>query len=48
LCTADLLSQTNERPVARQLLYSILNYMNSSNFTPEHELPSEFLKAIEQ
>lgn len=32
--TFDILSDLDERPVARQLKYSILNYMKSSEFNP--------------
>ena len=32
--TFDILSDLDERPVARQLKYSILNYMNSPEFNP--------------
>ncbi|MFV0470483.1 MAG: sugar-binding domain-containing protein [Paludibacteraceae bacterium] len=35
VCSADLRSKLDERPVAKQLLYSILNYMNSDIFFPE-------------
>ena len=36
VCTFDILSDPEERPVARQLLRSILQYMNSADFTPEN------------
>ena len=35
ICTLDILSDLDKRPVARQLKYSILNYMNSSEFSPQ-------------
>jgi hypothetical protein len=38
ICTLDILSDLDKRPVARQLKYSILNYMNSSEFLPQ-EVP---------
>lgn len=34
LATFDLQTALDKRPVARQMLYSILNYMNSEEFTP--------------
>lgn len=38
VCMLDILSDPEKRIVARQLKYSILNYMNSSDFHPE-EVP---------
>jgi len=38
VCSADIRTDWNDRPVARQLYYSILNYMNSHLFVPEHSL----------
>ena len=38
VCSADLNSDMENRPVARQLYYSIINYMNSHLFLPEHNL----------
>lgn len=38
VCMLDILSNLETRPVARQLKYSILNYMNSSAFQPQ-EVP---------
>jgi len=46
VCTADLLSEQETRPVARQLYHSILNYMNSSAFVPRNELDVEFVNSI--
>ena len=34
LATFDLQTTLDKRPVARQMLYSILNYMNSEEFAP--------------
>ncbi len=34
-CSMDLSTDISNRPVARQLLYSLLNYMNSESFKPE-------------
>lgn len=33
-CTMDLSTDLNDRPVANQLLYSLLNYMNGEQFDP--------------
>lgn len=38
ICSADLSSNLNERLVARQLRYSLLNYMNSTAFNPSEKL----------
>ncbi len=38
VCSADLRSEPENRPVARQLYYSILKYMNSHLFFPEFSL----------
>ena len=35
VCSADLQNNLQNRPVARQLLISIVNYMNSNKFRPE-------------
>jgi hypothetical protein len=35
VCSADLQNNLKTRPVARQLLISIFNYMNSNKFRPE-------------
>jgi hypothetical protein len=41
----DVTSDLEKRPVARQLLYSLLSYMNGSAFAPQHELrPDELAK----
>ncbi|MCD7962479.1 MAG: beta-glucuronidase [Rikenellaceae bacterium] len=41
VCTADLQSNPEERIVARQLLESILKYMNSDRFRPEYSVSTE-------
>ncbi|UFH55873.1 glycoside hydrolase family 2 protein [Spirosoma sp. KNUC1025] len=38
VCTVDLENELTKRPVARQLKYSLLRYMNSSKFNPNQEL----------
>ena len=35
VCSIDLRSNLDARPVARQMLYSLLRYMESDNFNPE-------------
>lgn len=34
----DLTSDIEKRPVAKQLLHSLLNYMNGTSFNPKHEI----------
>jgi len=41
VCSIDLHSGMEERPVSRQLLHSILQYMNSTDFNPEVEIGPE-------
>lgn len=38
VCSADLRSDLQNKPVARQLYYSIVQYMNSHKFNPEQTL----------
>ena len=42
ICAIDLLN-LQDKPEARQLYYSILNYVKSDKFSPEKELPREIL-----
>ena len=44
VCSMDLIQNMDKRPVARQLLHSLLNYMNSSRFKP---VPLENLDGLE-
>ena len=45
ICAIDLLN-LQDKPEARQLYYSILNYVNSEDFIPEEELEKDFLHKI--
>ena len=38
VCSIDLKTISDDRPVSRQLLNSVNNYMNSNNFNPSVEL----------
>ena len=38
VCSIDLKDRIDERPVSKQLLLSLLNYMNSESFNPEIEV----------
>ncbi len=46
VCSADLKSDLDNRPVARQLYYSIVNYMNSHLFLPEHSLDLSIIEDL--
>lgn len=46
LCTIDLINNMEKRPVARQLLYSIKKYVNSSNFIPEETLSFDMIDVL--
>ena len=45
ICAIDLLN-LQDRPEARQLYYSILNYVKSEKFSPDIELSGEVLSKI--
>jgi hypothetical protein len=45
ICAIDLLN-LQDKPEARQLYYSILNYVKSDKFSPETELDKDFLHKI--
>lgn len=38
VCSADITTEPNKRIVARQLYYSIINYMNTIHFVPENSV----------
>lgn len=46
LCSIDLNSNMEERPVARQLKYSLLKYMASDAFQPKDSVNFEIVKGI--
>jgi len=46
VCSADLTNNTNKRIVARQLLYSIIKYMNSEKFNPEFNVEYKKIEEI--
>ena len=45
ICAIDLLN-LQDKPEARQLYYSMLNYVKSENFSPEMELEKDVLGKI--
>jgi hypothetical protein len=44
VCGADLLSGSNSRPEARQLLYSLTNYMAGNSFNPAKAIDLKEIK----
>lgn len=46
VCSIDLRSNLTNRPVARQMLQSLLSYMDSSAFTPRLSTDSEHIKSL--
>ncbi|MCM0649356.1 glycoside hydrolase family 2 [Clostridium swellfunianum] len=46
MCSIDLNSNIDERPVARQFLYNLFRYMESVDFSPKNHIEIEQLKAI--
>lgn len=46
VCSYDLTTNIENRPVARQLYYSLVNYMHSIHFVPEHKLPLSLLEDL--
>ncbi len=46
ICSIDIANDLDNRPVARQLKYSLLKYMNSDKFTPAVDISTDSLKAL--
>ena len=46
VCSIDLKDKIDERPVSKQLLVSILNYMNSKSFNPQNEVDIRNVKGL--
>ncbi len=46
VCSADLQSNINERPAARQLLYSLTKYMLSDQFNPEYKIGYSIIEEL--
>lgn len=46
VCSFDLKNDLDQRPVARQLYYSIVNYMNSIHFEPEHAIDLSLIEDL--
>jgi len=46
VCSIDLKTKIDERPVSKQLLLSLLDYMNSNSFNPDCELPITQVRSL--
>ena len=46
VCSSDLARDLNTRPVARQLRYSLLKYMESDKFNPQEEVAFKQIKQV--
>ncbi|MHC4394101.1 MAG: sugar-binding domain-containing protein [Planctomycetota bacterium] len=46
VCSIDLCSNLEKRPVARQMLHSLLNYMDSAAFAPEFSVDIELVGSL--
>lgn len=46
ICGADLLTDRQNRPEARQLLNSLLSYMKTEKFNPKSEVTTDMVKSI--
>jgi len=46
VCSIDMKDKIEERPVTRQLLISILKYMNSESFNPQAKIDPELIKSL--
>ncbi len=46
VCSIDLRSNLDKRPVARQMLYSLLKYMESDRFAPSHSAEIELIRSL--
>ena len=48
VCSIDLESNLETRPVARQMRASLMNYMNSEQFDPENKISLDLVKHLRQ
>ncbi len=46
LCSIDLRTNLENRPVARQMIHSLLGYMDSPGFDPAHKLDPNLIHAL--
>jgi len=46
VCSSDLQNNIDERPAARQLLFSLTNYMSSDKFNPKHKIDFSIIEEL--
>jgi hypothetical protein len=46
VCSIDMINKIEERPVTKQLLISMLKYMNSDSFNPKNEVDINEIKSL--
>jgi hypothetical protein len=46
VCSIDLKNISEERPASRQLLFSMLNYMNSDKFNPQKDIDLKLIRNL--
>jgi hypothetical protein len=46
VCSIDLKDKIDERPVSKQLMLSLLKYMNSQSFNPQIEVEINKVKGL--
>ena len=46
VCSMDLRTNLDERPVARQMLHSLVNYANSDAFAPKHKIEADLIEGL--
>jgi hypothetical protein len=46
VCSIDLHSNLDKRPVARQMLHSLVQYMQSDRFDPRHSTQTELIRTL--
>ncbi len=46
VCSMDLRSNLDDRPVARQMLHSLVSYLNSDAFAPKHEVEAKLIEDL--
>ncbi|UCC98465.1 MAG: discoidin domain-containing protein [Phycisphaerales bacterium] len=46
VCSMDLRNNLDRRPVARQMLHSLLSYMNSAAFAPKHRVETKLIEGL--
>ena len=47
VCSIDLMNIPSDRQASRQLLTSVLSYMNSDSFNPQVEVSADMINELE-